>query len=80
MRARMNSDPAARTGERVDAPRNRAPALAGGLLAVTAAALFGASTPFVQKAGVGVGPFATAALLYLGAALVGAPSPPRSGP
>lgn len=50
----------------------RGPALRGGLLALTAAALFGLSTPFVQVLGRGLGPFTTAALLYAGAALVGA--------
>jgi drug/metabolite transporter (DMT)-like permease len=34
--------------------------------------LFGASTPLVQRFGAGVGSFTTAALLYAGAALVGA--------
>lgn len=48
------------------------PALAGGLLALVAAALFGLSTPLVQILGRGVGPFATAALLYAGAAAAGA--------
>jgi len=47
------------------------PALRGGLLALLAAALFGASTPLVQQFGVGLGPFSTAALLYAGAAAVG---------
>ena len=51
---------------------SRWPALRGGLLALLAAALFGASTPLVQRLGVGLGPFSTAALLYAGAALVGA--------
>lgn len=37
-----------------------------------AAALFGISTPLVQHFGVAVGPFATAALLYAGAAVAGA--------
>lgn len=37
-----------------------------------AAILFGISTPLVQRAGVAVGPFTTAALLYAGAALLGA--------
>ena len=50
----------------------RSPALAGGLLALLAAALFGLSTPFVQMLGRGLGPFATAALLYAGAAAAGA--------
>ncbi|MDO8418824.1 MAG: DMT family transporter [Rubrivivax sp.] len=48
------------------------PALRGGLLALLAAALFGASTPLVQQFGVQVGAFSTAALLYAGAAIVGA--------
>lgn len=48
------------------------PVVKGGLLALLAAALFGLSTPFVQKWGEGVGPFTTAALLYGGAALVAA--------
>lgn len=48
------------------------PALRGGLLALMAAALFGISTPLVQRLGVGLGAFSTAALLYGGAALVGA--------
>ena len=47
------------------------PALRGGLLALLAAALFGISTPLVQKFGVGLGAFSTAALLYAGAAAVG---------
>ena len=47
------------------------PALRGGLLALLAAALFGASTPLVQQFGVGLGAFSTAALLYAGAAAVG---------
>ncbi len=53
-------------------PPSSAPALAGGLLALGAAALFGASTPLVQRGGAGVGAFTTAALLYAGAALAGA--------
>jgi drug/metabolite transporter (DMT)-like permease len=44
----------------------------GGLLALTAAVLFGISTPLVQRFGFGMGPFATAALLYAGAAVAGA--------
>jgi drug/metabolite transporter (DMT)-like permease len=48
------------------------PALRGGLLALLAAALFGISTPLVQKLGEGLGPFTTAALLYAGAAVIGA--------
>jgi len=48
------------------------PALRGGLLALLAATLFGISTPLVQRFGIGLGPFSTAALLYAGAAVVGA--------
>ncbi len=40
----------------------------GTLLAGLAALAFGVTAPFVSRAGEGVGPFATAALLYLGAA------------
>lgn len=50
----------------------RLPALRGGLLALLAAALFGVSTPLVQHFGAGLGAFTTAALLYAGAAVVGA--------
>jgi drug/metabolite transporter (DMT)-like permease len=53
------------------------PALRGGLLALLAAVLFGASTPLVQRFGAGVGTFTTAALLYAGAAVVGALSRQR---
>jgi drug/metabolite transporter (DMT)-like permease len=48
------------------------PALRGAAWALLAAGLFGASTPFVQQAGAEVGPFATAGLLYAGAAGIGA--------
>lgn len=48
------------------------PALRGSLLALLAAVLFGASTPLVQRFGAGVGSFTTAALLYAGAAMIGA--------
>ncbi len=48
------------------------PAIRGGLLALLAATLFGVSTPMVQRYGAGLGAFTTAALLYAGAALVGA--------
>ncbi|NWF47317.1 DMT family transporter [Hydrogenophaga sp. D2P1] len=51
-------------------PTSGNPALRGGLLALLAAALFGLSTPLVQRFGQGLGPFSTAALLYAGAALV----------
>jgi drug/metabolite transporter (DMT)-like permease len=50
----------------------RWPALRGGLLALTAAVLFGISTPLVQWLAAGVGAFATASLLYAGAAVAGA--------
>lgn len=48
----------------------RGPAARGALLALASAALFGLSTPFVQRFGVSIGPFSTAALLYLGATCV----------
>ena len=48
------------------------PAMRGAALALLAALLFGVSTPLVQRAGEGVGAFSTAALLYGGAAIVGA--------
>ena len=48
------------------------PAIRGGLLALLAATLFGVSTPLVQRFGVGIGAFSTAALLYAGAAIAGA--------
>jgi drug/metabolite transporter (DMT)-like permease len=46
--------------------------LRGALIALLAALLFGVSTPLVQRFGAGIGSFSTAALLYAGAALVGA--------
>ena len=46
-------------------------ALRGGLIALLAAVLFGISTPLVQRFGLGIDSFSTAALLYAGAALVG---------
>jgi drug/metabolite transporter (DMT)-like permease len=48
------------------------PLAAGTLVAVASAIAFGASTPLVQHAGRGVGPFTTAALLYAGASIVSA--------
>ncbi|WP_394822355.1 DMT family transporter [Pendulispora albinea] len=48
----------------------RSPISAGVLLALAAALAFGSTTPFVHRFGAGVGPFATACLLYAGAALV----------
>jgi drug/metabolite transporter (DMT)-like permease len=50
----------------------RGPAIRGGLLALLVATLFGVSTPMVQRFGAGLGAFTTAALLYAGAAVVGA--------
>jgi drug/metabolite transporter (DMT)-like permease len=47
------------------------PALRGAALALLAAVLFGISAPLVQRFGSGLGAFATAALLYAGAALAG---------
>jgi drug/metabolite transporter (DMT)-like permease len=51
-------------------PMPSEPLAAGTLIAVASAIAFGASTPLVQHAGRGVGPFTTAALLYAGAAIV----------
>jgi drug/metabolite transporter (DMT)-like permease len=48
------------------------PALRGTVLALISALAFGLATPLVQRFGRGVGSFATAALLYAGAAAVGA--------
>ena len=48
------------------------PLQVGAGLAVASAVLFGLSTPFVQRFGRQLGPFATAALLYAGAALASA--------
>ena len=48
------------------------PARRGALIALLAAVLFGVSTPLVQRFGAGIGSFSTAALLYAGAALIGA--------
>jgi drug/metabolite transporter (DMT)-like permease len=45
---------------------------AGGVLALVSAVAFGATTPFVQRFGRGLGPFTTAGLLYGGAALFSA--------
>jgi len=42
----------------------------GFVLALLAAASFGVTTPLVQHLGRGVGPFTTAALLYVGAAMI----------
>ncbi len=45
------------------------PIVSGTALAALAALAFGATTPFIQRFGTGVGPFATASLLYLGASI-----------
>lgn len=47
------------------------PALRGSLVALLSAVAFGLTTPFVQKLAREAGPFATACLLYAGAAAVG---------
>jgi drug/metabolite transporter (DMT)-like permease len=57
----------------------RSPIVLGTILAVLAALAFGVTVPFIQRCGVGLGPLATAGLLYLGAAL-GALAVPRRGP
>jgi drug/metabolite transporter (DMT)-like permease len=57
----------------------RSPALAGTLLALASAAAFGATAPLVQRLARGAGAFATAALLYLGAAGVAALTRARAG-
>jgi len=46
----------------------RSPIIIGTLFAALAALAFGVTTPFIQRLGASVGPFTTAALLYLGAA------------
>lgn len=48
------------------------PAQRGALIALSAALLFGLSTPLVQRFGAGIGSFTTACLLYAGAAISGA--------
>jgi hypothetical protein len=45
------------------------PLILGTTLAALAALAFGATTPFIQRFGTGLTPFATASLLYLGAAI-----------
>ena len=58
------------TGTR-PASQPRSPVIRGVGFALLAALLFGASTPLVQRFGIGLGPWLTAALLYLGAAVAG---------
>lgn len=53
--------------------RSMAPIARGSLLALAAAALFGATTPLVQRFGREVSPFVTAAALYCGAAMASIP-------
>ncbi len=55
------------------APPSLQPIARGSLLALAAAALFGATTPFVQRFGRDVPPFVTAAALYCGAAIASLP-------
>jgi drug/metabolite transporter (DMT)-like permease len=50
----------------------RAPLTVGSTLALASAVTFGATTPLVRRFGGAVGPFATAAMLYGGAALISA--------
>lgn len=50
-------------------PHPHRPIAAGTALAVLAALTFGVTTPLIERSGRGLGPFSTAALLYLGAAL-----------
>jgi drug/metabolite transporter (DMT)-like permease len=54
------------------------PAFRGTVLALVSAVAFGVTTPLVQRFGRGVGSFATAALLYGGAAIVGAATRSKS--
>jgi drug/metabolite transporter (DMT)-like permease len=60
-------------------PTRLTPLQHGAVLAVASAVLFGLSTPFVQRFSADVGSFATAALLYAGAALASAVLLARSG-
>lgn len=59
-------------GHDIQMSESHRPAIQGAFLALMAATHFGISTPLVQLVGVGVGAFTTAALLYGGAAIVGA--------
>lgn len=54
---------------------NANPILGGTLLALVSALAFGLTTPFIRRFGIGLGPFPTAALLYLGAVLGALPWP-----
>ena len=53
------------------------PIAIGAVYAVLAAIAFGLATPFIQRFGTGLGPFTTACLLYVGAALGALPNPWR---
>src|SRR5271155_431414 len=55
------------------------PMALGSTMAAAAAVAFGVTTPFVQRLGRQTGPFATATLLYAGAAVVSVASLPRKG-
>jgi drug/metabolite transporter (DMT)-like permease len=57
----------------------RSPWVEGGSFAVVAAVLFGATMPWLKRAGAGVGPFWTAAALYVGAATIASLSLPPPG-
>lgn len=59
------------TGAATTSSKADRPALRGTLLALASALAFGLATPLVQRFGHGVGSFATASLLYTGAAVVG---------
>lgn len=56
-------------GVLVSAPRRFGPIAGGVLLALASALAFGVTIPVLSWAGFGVGPYTTAALLYLGASL-----------
>lgn len=62
----------------------RSPIAVGSVLAVLAALIFGVTMPIVERAGRGLGPFTTAALLYVGASasafLLGRVSRPSGAP
>ena len=57
---------------------SKRPIVEGFALAFGAAASFGSTAPLVQRLGVGIGPFETAALLYAGATCVAAVTRKRS--
>jgi drug/metabolite transporter (DMT)-like permease len=59
-------------GANGDFATGESPARHGALVALSAALLFGVSTPLVQRFGAGIGSLTTACLLYAGAAICGA--------